>query len=1534
MADFTEQSAIVIASGSAQGHVVINKYSPLRRLNYFDGKFIRAPDMIEEQQALLNQIRLGNRAGGAGVVHGYDCTLAGNDQLRISAGHAIDPQGRALLMGDDVSIAIDDLITRSRQIKDVSTRSKGRAFAGKSDFGDCVLGTTSAATTASSGTQLYVITLNHTEAYCGEEDVYGKLCSEACTTSTNRSYIIEGVEIRAVPIDISQLYKTSAAVNLSAVHLRSRVASAYFEQERQLIASHVSGDGLRSGIWCLGAEAAGGNGVPIAIIARSGDATLFLDAWTARRERMQAPPSQYWAQRMAMRPWPQFLAHVLQFQCQLRALLASASAKAATPDNHDPCADTRKVAAEAATGMRYLLDSLASVAGRLSALDTLDRQTLKQSQFAGGTAALELQYQKLIDAARIVLPKRVLINGGIVELPSAGYLPVSVNSTVTVNEQVRRLLGEGVDLRFCVVTPDYVPHALEEAQHMERICLLRGLDDAAQKPHVDVLVPNGAIREVVAAVAGTGYQSTTTLSGQLLNIGWPRRNKMVGEAADVAVAPAAADVITAPVAEAAPAAVLAADTERLSAGLRINTNAANKLSAASKLDGALTLPTLTGAARGDATANNGGITFRLAARSQRQLTQATSTLALAEAAAGNTLELLDGDSSRLATARANRLAINSNLSSLDRTRGELVRGELAEASTLVPSTAIWIDMKVSRDPFTLGSGDSTDVQARLLFTSSRRVGEGSEVIVCERSIHGQLLIEKAATATPAAKIHARLVANGVWRDVVTTAGNDEERVDAVRLNESVIIARRPVDGVPPTVSVTVANPSFFGGLGNIQLIVERIWKSPLQSTFRLLARRSEARDELQLLRAATEATLSAGRLDATSSDRVLLQTELTDSADVLTAGNSWHSCSLQALTTLEKALRDKGFADGAQRLLFPPPVAPPAELEVLARLPWVLFHRRREKTCAAQAPAAELPVARRYRVFHVQLEGDTNIARLVAALQSDVSATLAALKPRAVTLVEFAPGNAVVSTAHGDVRADWQARVQGSADLQLALIASEGDVLNDGEALADSRLSNLTNVLDAVSETAAGFQTLGVSEVPDTLAGTEVDGVVVYFTRAVATVCHSVYRLRSNNLDSLFGQLDGYLANPGAVELSAFLRRQGAEALPVNPRFFADRADYFAASDATQLDASWDVADDGPVSHVITLAANGETEAQQLVSRQQASRISQTVGTSIAANALSYRAAGANLLKPCPKATVLITQTMCNDVYAYTPVGGNAAEVGQALRNFIQTAGITRELLEGGATPGNTTHNRRLITHFRAVDFYRGTAQFEATSRDAYRVAWQSELGSTSLENLDIVVMAVARAGTSAAETAANLALAQQQGVALRDLMGLTQANVLAATNSPQVAFPVDCTVLTVVVVILRGGLMATSDLAMTHMVAADTTTASTGGGAAQPTLNADNAAGVRFDANNEVIRDAAFVAAVENLRASAQPVNTVDVVGMDARVDAAAEARANALLSALRDAGVAAPDARVNVRVADERERTEIVRSGFALDRGFVLRR
>ena len=92
----TSESLVLVSKQS--GIVIIPAATPLTRLNYFDGKFLRASDLKAEQDYLRQLVRQSNQAGGSGVAHGFDLTLGGGDTLNIAPGLAIDPDGRVLLL--------------------------------------------------------------------------------------------------------------------------------------------------------------------------------------------------------------------------------------------------------------------------------------------------------------------------------------------------------------------------------------------------------------------------------------------------------------------------------------------------------------------------------------------------------------------------------------------------------------------------------------------------------------------------------------------------------------------------------------------------------------------------------------------------------------------------------------------------------------------------------------------------------------------------------------------------------------------------------------------------------------------------------------------------------------------------------------------------------------------------------------------------------------------------------------------------------------------------------------------------------------------------------------------------------------------------------------------------------------------------------------------------------------------------------------------------------------------------------------------
>ncbi len=506
------------------GYSVIPSASPLTRLNYYDGKFLRADDLRVEQQGIRELVHLSNHAQGSGVVYGLDCKRAG-DALTVRPGLAVGKEGRLLRLDQEITVSIQELIAAAKGENAAKTSSSG----GASAFSDCELVAGEPPSAVTDAGELWIVTISHAEAKCGEDAVFGNLCEDACVTDVDRAYIKEGIVLRAEAYALKTPLIESTEVTLGSGHRRSRVATAYFADEAAKVPHAITGSLLKSELWCRGAEPPVHPctaGIPLVLVAMNGSIVHFDDMWTVRRERMGDPPRAYWAWRMRMRPWNVFLAQVLQFQCQLRSI----GVVTATPGGEgDPCAP-----AYAALG---------SVKSFL--------QQMKKSPFLVDLPDVTNKFQQIEDeiagvkaGSQTGAAHGILIGGGIVTVPSAGYLPVVPDGDVTVEEQVRRYFGDGVDLRFCVARADLVAHALEEAQHLERVSLVHGLDHPDDKQQVDVIVPDGEIGATTTneKVAGYDMEVTTALKQIVAILASPKSSASVEGKALVSPALAFRDV--------------------------------------------------------------------------------------------------------------------------------------------------------------------------------------------------------------------------------------------------------------------------------------------------------------------------------------------------------------------------------------------------------------------------------------------------------------------------------------------------------------------------------------------------------------------------------------------------------------------------------------------------------------------------------------------------------------------------------------------------------------------------------------------------------------------------------------------------------------------------------------------------------------------------------------------------------------------------------------------------------------------------------
>lgn len=93
---------------------------------------------------------------------------------------------------------------------------------------------------------------------------------------------------------------------------------------------------------------------------------------------------------------------------------------------------------------------------------------------------------------------------------------------------------------------------------------------------------------------------------------------------------------------------------------------------------------------------------------------------------------------------------------------------------------------------------------------------------------------------------------------------------------------------------------------------------------------------------------------------------------------------------------------------------------------------------------------------------------------------------------------------------------------------------------------------------------------------------------------------------------------------------------------------------------------------MLSLSAN-EIDEQQLVTRQQSRKITQTVGSVIELDSVSYHQASAKIFNVCSKASILIAETECNDVYFVSMPRQQENELLKLLVGAIKKAGLLRQ---------------------------------------------------------------------------------------------------------------------------------------------------------------------------------------------------------------------------------------------------------------------
>lgn len=260
--------------------------SGLRRLHPVDGLFLRAEHLAQIQDYSSELNRLSAMAAGSGTVHGYELDLelvdrGGSARVVASPGLAVSAEGRLLRSQTDLTVDL------GRLELDVPYR-------------------------------MWVVEVVPADpVLSGHEPAYSSVCATSCGPGSSiHPWQDDAVRlrVRAETLEGSWWGATRAR--------RSELASAWFEKERQQgtpwLTPGSTGQPVPSLLdrpWSrpAPAHAPSAAAVPLGLLFRDGD-RWEVDVWSARRDRVEAPPQASWLPRLSMRSWSTYLAQVLQFE--------------------------------------------------------------------------------------------------------------------------------------------------------------------------------------------------------------------------------------------------------------------------------------------------------------------------------------------------------------------------------------------------------------------------------------------------------------------------------------------------------------------------------------------------------------------------------------------------------------------------------------------------------------------------------------------------------------------------------------------------------------------------------------------------------------------------------------------------------------------------------------------------------------------------------------------------------------------------------------------------------------------------------------------------------------------------------------------------------------------------------------------------------------------------------------------------------------------------------------------------------------------
>lgn len=1030
------------------GVATIEQGTALTRLHYFDGKFLRADALTLEQDYHRMLVRLSNLAGGWGVVHGLGISMSGAS-LSVSPGLAITPAGSTVLLSSAISVEVAKLIAAASP---APANPVTPGVVGSANFGNCgCAGPDSISTTLATG--YYEITVGPVEGLCGNEEVYGKLCEDACVTDSQSPYWKEGLILRLRPITLNLL--TSTAVPPAAMHLRNRVASAYFASEPWLTASLLSAAGLNSTTWCNPAQLYNRDEVPIGLLVHNGTSTQFIDAWSARRERMDTQARSYWQGRMMMRPWNVFLAQILQFQCQLAGSFGSGG----TPPE-DQCDDLRQLLASSLRELELVQLNYAQSSERI--LKMLGENGMSSNEGIAndlkGPSSKLAKLSKQLAQAQLgfgSLPSnRLLINSGFMELPPAGYLPVDPASQ-PINEQLKRMFGEGVRLFFCSARPDFIPHAVEEAQHMERISLTRGLDDPSKIEDVEIFVPHGQLMDALSPENGTHWE--VAASSQLfmrIFAGLGLLKKEMEMEADAA-APAAA-----------------------AGGANPSTTSNNSTSGGSfgnrEIDRIV------------------GMSNRLSRGVYDTLNQSGVARTTQLDSGGAAITLVCGP------------------------KAAPVYGTNQPAEDV---TAQYYDLRITQDPFARQEGDQVPVDVEIRLSGTTKTEAGTEVPVGEIITgSGKLTIQAIYPVDNQTMAIDGVMDLRLSLDLVPDSPELADVIELLQGERRAVLPVTIQRQGDSKSGRTLVMPTDTGA-NRLRIGWLAAWQGqPRNAVFGMYANRNAMVGEAPSYTHLEEVNYSVNdvtpvMIEAPTPENFIALLQLDELTVALQPESPLRLNALNLLSGLATATEDPAFLTRARRLLFPEALSSNGELLIRATLDWVMFRRRRKAICDTSCACPTVPetTLQAFQTWHVRLDNDDALDTLLAAIDEDDEEAIKQFDFQRVDVLHYANASQSPTETLNQVVSDWQAVNPGSHVI-LGRVWEE-DPQSGQMAQNQARLKRLTTLLSTVTAPPPNSQLKAMNKAPQAVSDSNFDGGMLLATLGSVATTHRVYMVPQNEAD-------------------------------------------------------------------------------------------------------------------------------------------------------------------------------------------------------------------------------------------------------------------------------------------------------------------------------------------------------------------------------------------------------------------------------------